>query len=354
MQVSVIVPVFNAEDTIRDCVTSILAQIFEDYELIVIDDGSTDHTSEILDDLSRDDARMRVVHQPNCGRSVARNVGIDAARGEWICFCDADDTMRPLALSILFNAAVYDACLVIAGMSTRETMEFESDGATLGTLRFDRASVIRDLVHARALSADADLSSVINWITLRSSCARLYRRSVLKLDNCVRFRKGVRYGEDALFNLDYLAHSAGVVVATAYRIYIYNQVQSSTIHSFVKADADALVPFYNSSIQIIGAIADANDSGVSHDDAKMFAGREVAAVLSRAARYGDGIKKTAALLEGVLDRPEIIEAWASAPLSHKFKITLRQLQVRLVRSGHLTLAFALQVAYVRMVDLVRA
>ena len=92
-QISVIVPVYNAEKYLRRCVDSILAQTFTNFELLLIDDGSKDKSGEICDEYARKDNRVKVFHKENGGVSSARNVGLDNAQGEWICFCDADDWM---------------------------------------------------------------------------------------------------------------------------------------------------------------------------------------------------------------------------------------------------------------------
>lgn len=113
-KVSVIVPVYNAEQNIRRCVESILNQTFTDFELLLIDDGSKDESGKICDEYAKQDRRVKVFHKKNGGVSSARNVGLDNACGEWIAFCDADDYVEPLWLSVLLgNVVDYD--MVIAG-----------------------------------------------------------------------------------------------------------------------------------------------------------------------------------------------------------------------------------------------
>ncbi len=97
-KVSVIVPAYGVEAYIRECVESILAQTFTDYELIAVDDGSPDRCGEILDEYAGD-PRVRVIHKENGGLSSARNAGLDAARGEYIYFVDGDDRIRPELLA---------------------------------------------------------------------------------------------------------------------------------------------------------------------------------------------------------------------------------------------------------------
>ena len=89
--ISVIVPIYNAEKYLDRCFSTKLGQTFTDFELILVDDGSTDGSGEICDRLAQSDARVRVIHKPNGGVSSARNVGIDKSRGKKIVFVDADD-----------------------------------------------------------------------------------------------------------------------------------------------------------------------------------------------------------------------------------------------------------------------
>lgn len=90
-EISVIVPVYNTEKYLRRCVDSILAQTYTDFELLLIDDGSTDGSPAICDEYAALDPRVRVFHKPNGGVSSARNLGLDHARGQWITFVDSDD-----------------------------------------------------------------------------------------------------------------------------------------------------------------------------------------------------------------------------------------------------------------------
>lgn len=89
--VSIIVPVFNTEKYIDRCIKSILNQTFSDFELLLINDGSTDTSGEICDEYAKKDNRVRVFHEKNKGVSSARNLGLDNSKGEWITFCDSDD-----------------------------------------------------------------------------------------------------------------------------------------------------------------------------------------------------------------------------------------------------------------------
>lgn len=95
MKISVIVPVYNCAPYVERCVRSIMSQTHDDLEIICVDDGSTDDSGLILDQLACEDARIQVIHQDNAGVSAARNAGIDAASGEFITFVDSDDAIEP-------------------------------------------------------------------------------------------------------------------------------------------------------------------------------------------------------------------------------------------------------------------
>ena len=105
-KVSVIVPVYKVEKYLPECIDSILAQTFTDFELILVDDGSPDNSGKICDDYAARDSRVRVFHKENGGVSSARNFGIDNARGEWIALMDGDDRWLPCHLENIFRATI--------------------------------------------------------------------------------------------------------------------------------------------------------------------------------------------------------------------------------------------------------
>lgn len=92
---SIIIPVYNAARYLRECLDSVVAQTYTDFEVICVDDGSTDGSGAILDEYAAKDRHFRVIHQPNAGAWAARNAALEVAQGEWITFVDADDRIRP-------------------------------------------------------------------------------------------------------------------------------------------------------------------------------------------------------------------------------------------------------------------
>ena len=104
-EISVIIPVYNTEAFVRRCVDSVLRQMYRDFEVILVDDGSSDGSLALCHDMAANDSRVVVLHQANSGASVARNKGLDAARGEWVMFVDSDDWIEPDMLETMMDVA---------------------------------------------------------------------------------------------------------------------------------------------------------------------------------------------------------------------------------------------------------
>ena len=124
-EVSIIVPVYQVEKYIRQCIDSILAQTFTDFELILVDDGSKDNSGKICDEYAEKDKRIRVIHKENGGLSDARNKGLDNAAGKYFMFVDGDDYIAPNMAECLHNS-ILKADADIAACNYRYI--FESDG----------------------------------------------------------------------------------------------------------------------------------------------------------------------------------------------------------------------------------
>lgn len=124
-KISVIIPVYNAEATLRRCVDSVLSQTFTDFECLLINDGSKDKSGEICDEYAARDSRIGVFHKENGGVSSARNVGLDNATGEWIAFVDSDDWAGEKYLESF--SEYLDADLIISGFQSVNKNEIVAD-----------------------------------------------------------------------------------------------------------------------------------------------------------------------------------------------------------------------------------
>ena len=138
--VTMIIPVYNAQDSIRRCIESVLNQGYMDFELLLIDDGSTDASGEICEEYQKKDSRVQVIHKENTGVSDTRNLGLKKAKGQYIQFLDSDDWITPDATSLMVRAAKESGCdMVIAdfyrviGERLSHKGDIEKDGVlTLG------------------------------------------------------------------------------------------------------------------------------------------------------------------------------------------------------------------------------
>ena len=104
-KVSIIVPVYNVEKYLEECVESLLKQTYRNLEILLVDDGSPDHCPQMCDDWARRDSRIRVIHKQNAGSGLARNTGMKNASGEYICFFDSDDYLMPNAIEKAYAKA---------------------------------------------------------------------------------------------------------------------------------------------------------------------------------------------------------------------------------------------------------
>lgn len=174
---SIIIPVYNVAPYLRECLDSVLAQAFTDWEAICVDDGSTDGSGTILDEYVAKDTRFRVIHQPNAGVSAARNKALDTVQGEWIAFLDADDLLREDFLARLLDAA----------------KKSNADLAIGGVLRFgcDRKDVFVGPCASGMFPPEelyVEYNSLCAW-----SCGKIYKR---RLWDNIRFPVGIAYSED--------------------------------------------------------------------------------------------------------------------------------------------------------------
>ena len=147
-KVSIVVPAYNVEKYIEKCVNSIISQTFTDIEIILVDDGSRDSTGEICDELAFKDMRISVIHKQNEGLSDARNTGIAAADGEFICFIDGDDYIHPKYCETLFNLIVDNkADIAVCGyIKTQDYNCKVEDEISCTTGIFNKTTAMQELV----------------------------------------------------------------------------------------------------------------------------------------------------------------------------------------------------------------
>lgn len=216
-RISIIIPVYNAEKYLDRCLYSVLDQDFTSYEVILVDDGSTDSSLQICERHAACDPRVKVVLKTNGGVSSARNAGIEAATGDRLMFLDCDDVLEPDALELLSR---HDADIVVGGF--RKVVDGKTD-------------YVRSPRRDRKYSGIGQLPGFFDDVIgrkdcrlLNSSCFKLFRRSLIA-DNGIRFDERLRYGEDKIFVLKYLCHigSAATISSVVYDYVLQNESLSS-------------------------------------------------------------------------------------------------------------------------------
>lgn len=192
---SLVIPVFNAGRTLARCLDSILSQAYSDFEVILVDDGSTDESPSVCDSYESADSRVRVFHKPNGGVSSARNLGIDNAAGNWITFIDADDYVSPEYISAISRQVgkVKRNCLVVSDFLVLH----DADGMQKTEVRFEnRVSTLQNLIHTRL------------WQNVWN---KVFSMEIIA-ENCIRFDESFLFFEDALFVGAYARYCSEVSV----------------------------------------------------------------------------------------------------------------------------------------------
>ena len=198
--ISVIIPVYNAEPYLPHCLDSVLGSTYSDFELLLINDGSTDRSLEICTEYARRDSRVRLFSQENQGVSAARNLGLEECAGEWIVFVDADDVISPDFLSLvaaeddtaqdmlLFDFAETEQKLTRVGeyMPAYEKIFYSKD---------EMLCLFREVFRSGQLVENGS-------VNLASSNGRAFKRSIIGQYG-IRFSLELTYGEDAIFNMEY-------------------------------------------------------------------------------------------------------------------------------------------------------
>lgn len=212
--VSIIVPIYNAEAYLNRCVDSILNQEYRDFELFLIDDGSTDASFGICDDYAKRDSRIHVIHKENTGVSDSRNIALQQARGTYVQFLDSDDWITPDATKLFVRAATEHHCdLVIAdfyrvvGDRVSHKGDIEEDGV-----------LTKEDFAAHMMENPADFYYGVLW-------NKLYRRDIIEKHGLC-MNPSISWCEDFLFNLEYILH-ADIFYALQAPVYYYVKTKGS-------------------------------------------------------------------------------------------------------------------------------
>jgi glycosyltransferase involved in cell wall biosynthesis len=220
-EISVIVPVYNVEQFLVQCVETILKQSFGDFELLLVDDGSTDDSGKICDDLEKADSRIKVYHKKNSGVGSARNYGIDRAKGKYLVFVDSDDWIEIDYLNTLYE----------------KICENDNDCSVCGykAVVVDNGDIVMNEVKYIPSFGKIDdrksfeniLGELIDKKYILSPWSKIYKTDILN-NYSIRFDTVRSIGEDLLFNLQYFFH-VKKIEGCNYLGYVYRISRDSSL-----------------------------------------------------------------------------------------------------------------------------
>lgn len=207
-KVSIIIPVFNTEKKLVDCLESVKNQSYKNFEVILIDDGSSDSSREICDNYSKKDNRFRVKHCKNSGVSIARNIGIDISKGDYIIFVDSDDKVKSNMLEdMVYNLEQYNSDVVISGLTfvDGENIIKEINPNMKGTIGLDIWEYI-----------SKDNTGLFGYVP-----NKLYKSDIIK-NHDIRFDENKKIQEDLDFALSAYSYcNSFYLINESYYLYNY-------------------------------------------------------------------------------------------------------------------------------------
>jgi glycosyltransferase involved in cell wall biosynthesis len=223
--VSVIVPVYNSEKYLHNCIESIRNQSYKNFELILINDGSTDKSGEICNQYALRDNRIRVIHAKNNGPAAARNIGIENSKGEFIFFIDSDDFIENDALNLLIKSFRQHKADIIIGdfrKIKKGIVENRNDISFSGNKLLTKQDII-DYSRSYLKKPNKYLLFAFSW-------GRLFKSSIIKTNN-IFFNPDLHTFEDVAFNFYYLTYTNEVyfLKETIYSHTIYDNYLSATM-----------------------------------------------------------------------------------------------------------------------------
>lgn len=208
--VSIIVPIYNVQQYIHRCLDSIINQTYKNIEIILVDDGSPDRCGEICDEISLKDSRIKVIHKINGGLSDARNVGLDNATGDYICFIDSDDYIEYDYIESMLNKAIkYSADLVVSNFK----YVYEDGSYKDYIFNYDDALIDSKKAMDILVSNQEYLPLVVAW-------SKLYSKNLF---DDIRFKKGIIHEDEEIAH-KILDKSANILLTNKV---LYNYVQRS-------------------------------------------------------------------------------------------------------------------------------
>lgn len=221
--VSIIIPVYNSEKHLSRCIESVLCQSDSNFEVLLINDGSWDNSGKICEQFALNDFRIRVFHKTNGGASSARNVGLENAVGDFICFIDSDDIvpLNYLEAMLLNEGEDLSICTISYNTDTEYKLPLRN-------------------ISGNVYDMKRDLNYLLLHMAVCSPCCKMFRRSIIANSN-LRFDENVSSGEDMLFVYDYFAAGLKKLKTVSSTVYEYNVLPFSLSHQIVPFDTSLYI-----------------------------------------------------------------------------------------------------------------
>lgn len=225
IKVSIIVPVYNAEDYLENCINSMLHQTYSDIEIVLINDGSTDSSSKIIDRYAKKDKRLKSIHIKNSGVSTARNIGLQNATGNWIVFVDSDDWIEPNMISFSVNKALETKADIVMWTYFKN---YANEELALSLLPGGDQEITanKDLFHLKAIYQMYGEDKVRESVSSGTVWCKLYKKSLIE-DNNLEFKVGLTRAQDTVFSLNAF-EQANKIVYYDKSLYHYRITTTST------------------------------------------------------------------------------------------------------------------------------
>lgn len=226
--ISFIVPAYNVEKYIDKCIRSITSQEYDEWELIIVDDGSTDSTLEICKVYAQKDERIKVICQQNAGSAVARNSGLDVATGKWIAFVDADDWIEVNYLKMLYPYIQSDYDFIMYSYFEVKKNQRIDMCQTQKEILLDKEKfhcLVKDVIDTERRVREVANSRSQFW-------TKLFRREFL-VENHISIEPTLRMCQDVMFNLQ-VYYSARKALFIPVALYNYRILNDSTCHRYSK------------------------------------------------------------------------------------------------------------------------
>ena len=223
--ISILMPVYNGQEYLEETVLSILNQSYKEFELIIINDGSSDNTKVICDNLEKIDKRIKIIHKENTGVSHTRNIALDNASGEYIAFIDSDDSVYKDYLKILLSSMEKsNGQLSVCGFKERK---ISANGQVEDLSKVFYPKEVIAIEEMKDLIMDFGNSGLLNPLW-----NKLYSREIIEKNN-IRFKEDVKTGEDFIFNLQYFRKIKNICFSKEELYYYIRRNNNSITYQYI-------------------------------------------------------------------------------------------------------------------------